>query len=67
LKSVVLPAPFGPIRPTIWPDCTSKETPSSATIPPNRTVRSRTDSTGRPAGADLARSGIPPVTESTTP
>jgi hypothetical protein len=36
LKSVVLPDPFGPIRPQISPGATSKETPSSATMPPNR-------------------------------
>src|SRR5882724_4529680 len=30
------------MSPTIWPSATSKETPSSATIPPKRTVRSRT-------------------------
>src|SRR5580658_1947275 len=37
LKSVVLPAPFGPMSPTICPWSTSKWTPSSAVIPPNRT------------------------------
>src|SRR5881296_3200870 len=42
LKSVVLPAPFGPMRPTICPASTSKETESSARMPPKRTVRSRT-------------------------
>src|SRR5438067_13666055 len=36
LKAVVLPAPFGPMRPTIEPSATSRETSSSATIPPNR-------------------------------
>src|SRR2546428_623634 len=39
LKSVVLPAPFGPMRPTIAPSSTSKETASSARMPPKRTVR----------------------------
>ena len=43
LNAVVLPAPFGPIRPQIWPRATSRETPSSATMPPNRTVTSRTE------------------------
>ena len=38
LKSVVLPAPFGPIRPQIAPRGTSKETSSSAVTPPNRIV-----------------------------
>ena len=44
LKSVVLPAPFGPIRPTIWPGSTSSETSSMATIPPNRRVTFRIES-----------------------
>ena len=35
LNSVVLPAPFGPIRPTIEPGSRSNETPASATTPPN--------------------------------
>src|ERR1700722_697432 len=38
LKSVVLPAPLGPIKPQIAPRSTSKETPSSAVTPPNRIV-----------------------------
>src|SRR6185503_13089735 len=42
LKSVVLPAPFGPISPTIWPGATSKDTLSSATMPPKRTLTSCT-------------------------
>ena len=29
LNAVVLPAPFGPIRPTIWPSGTSNDTPST--------------------------------------
>src|SRR3954468_7664779 len=36
LNAVVLPAPFGPIRPATAPSSTSSETSSSATIPPNR-------------------------------
>ena len=44
LNAVVLPAPFGPIRPTIWPSSTSNETPSRATIPPNRRVTFRSES-----------------------
>src|SRR5829696_9700461 len=49
LNAVVLPAPFGPIRPTIWPSGTSRETPSRATIPPNRrvTLRSESSAIGR--------------------
>ena len=34
LNSVDLPQPFGPIRPRISPSCTSKETPSTAWMPP---------------------------------
>src|SRR4026209_169596 len=44
LNAVVLPAPFGPIRPTICPSRTSKDTPSRATIPPNRRVTFRSES-----------------------
>ncbi|CAH1682905.1 hypothetical protein CHELA17_63250 [Chelatococcus asaccharovorans] len=39
LKSVVFPAPFGPMIPKISPLPTSKLTSFSATIPPKRTVR----------------------------
>src|SRR6476469_1290411 len=42
LKQVVLPAPFGPIRPRISPSLMSKETWSRATSPPNRSVASST-------------------------
>src|SRR4051794_5572763 len=46
LKSVVLPAPFGPIRPTMRPGATPNETPSSATMPPKRTRTFSTRSSG---------------------
>ena len=46
LKSVVLPAPFGPMTPTTSPAATSSETSSSAVRPPKRTV---TPSTRRSA------------------
>ena len=36
LNSVDLPQPFGPINPRISPSCTSKLTPSTAVMPPNR-------------------------------
>src|SRR6267142_5558599 len=36
LNAVVLPAPFGPMRPAIVPSSTARETSSSATMPPNR-------------------------------
>src|SRR2546421_8847730 len=44
LKIVVLPAPFGPISPTMWPRSTSNETSSLATSPPKRLVTWRTSS-----------------------
>ena len=40
LNSVVLPEPFGPIRPQIWPSDTVNETWSSAVSPPKRTTTS---------------------------
>src|SRR5262245_9875117 len=43
LNAVVLPAPFGPMRPATEPRETSNETPSRATMPPNRSVTSRTE------------------------
>ncbi len=39
-----MPAPFGPINPTISPSPTSNETSSTATIPPNRSVTCSTSS-----------------------
>ena len=36
--NVVLPAPLGPISPTICPSATSRSTPSTARSPPNVTV-----------------------------
>src|SRR5690242_429828 len=45
--SVVLPAPFGPIRPWIDPCSTSSDTPSTARTPPKcRWMSSRRRSTG---------------------
>jgi hypothetical protein len=44
LNSVVLPAPLGPIRPTMWPCGTEKETLSSAVMPPKRTLTPSTRS-----------------------
>src|SRR5437867_853272 len=41
LKSVVLPAPFGPSTPTISSGLTARSTPSSAAIPPKCSVMSR--------------------------
>ena len=44
LNSVVLPAPFGPIEPGDEAGLRREATPSSATLPPKRTVTSRTSS-----------------------
>src|SRR4051812_29574774 len=45
LKAVVLPAPFGPISPTISNSFTSRVTSCNACRPPKRIDRSRTSST----------------------
>src|SRR3954471_3946407 len=45
LKAVVLPAPFGPMSPTISNSLTSRLTSCSACRPPKRIDRSRTSST----------------------
>src|SRR5574340_821906 len=44
LKSVVLPAPFGPITATTSPGARPSETRSRATTPPKRTVTSESSS-----------------------
>jgi hypothetical protein len=41
LKRVVLPAPFGPMTPIVFPDGTDSETSSSATRPPKRALTLR--------------------------
>src|ERR1051325_3154885 len=46
LKSVVLPAPFGPMRPVIVPGCTEKRASFTAVMPPKRTVMPSTWSRG---------------------
>src|SRR5438067_187761 len=46
LKVVLLPEPFGPIRPRISPSFTSKETSFTARRAPNLLVRPETVSTG---------------------
>ena len=38
---VDFPAPFGPRKPVTCPGCTSKESPSTATVEPYRFVRFR--------------------------
>src|SRR5438552_10442557 len=46
LTSVLLPEPFGPMRPTRSPGRTRKSTPSSAVKPPKRLVTPRTSRRG---------------------
>src|SRR5215475_11796595 len=46
LKSVVFPAPFGPMMPTISPAPTTNETSVSALRPPNRLLTERTSRSG---------------------
>src|SRR6266850_5896796 len=68
LKRVVLPAPLGPMRATTSPASTVKETRSSATTPPKRTLSSRISSSAisaqvycelaRLANTLLARAGL---------
>src|SRR3954453_11737674 len=45
LNAVVLPAPLGPISPTVSHSLTARFSPSMAVRPPKRMVRSRTSST----------------------
>src|ERR1700730_8540582 len=56
-SKVLLPAPLGPITPTVSPRVTSKETESTATRPPKRTVTSRTS---RSSSVMMPRSLHPP-------
>src|SRR5882672_3864398 len=46
LNSVVLPAPFGPIKPVTRPSSAESEASSSAMLPPKRTLTPRTSSRG---------------------
>ena len=54
---MVLPAPLGPMMPTISPGATASDTPSTAWMPPKRTDTSTTSSAGvtEPASAAAAR------------
>src|SRR6188768_3359318 len=59
LKIVVLPAPFGPMSPQMWPSSMPKDSPSRATTPPKRTVTSCTSSSGTrspPCASDTSAS-----------
>src|SRR5713226_6359307 len=53
LKSVVLPAPFGPMIAVTWPAATDRLTPPTASKPPNDLRRSRTSSTASPPPCPL--------------
>src|SRR5277367_4346311 len=46
LNRLVLPAPFGPIRPRISPSCTSKLISTLAATPPNDLLTRSTSSSG---------------------
>src|SRR3712207_841705 len=54
LKSVVLPAPLGPISAVIEPRRTSSVAPSTALTPPKRLTTSSTSRMRSPAGAAAA-------------
>src|SRR5437660_1442720 len=56
-KSVVFPAPFGPMIPKTSPSATSKSTEASASNPPKRFERWRTESS---ASADMQQPSNPP-------
>src|SRR5882757_8517945 len=53
LKIVLLPEPFGPIRPRISPCSTRNDTLLTARKPPNRLTRPSTASTAVPFACDL--------------
>src|SRR5215469_7358777 len=59
LNMVVFPAPLGPIRPRIAPSETSKDTPSRATIPPNRMLTPRMESRAFAMPVSLSAAGPP--------
>src|SRR5579883_109837 len=58
LKSVVLPAPLGPMRPRISPSATAKLTASLATSPTKRRVTRSSSSSTRRLPADPRRGGM---------
>src|SRR6185437_1702574 len=53
-----LPAPFGPISPTISPGCSDSETSLTATTPPKRRVRLRSSRIGSGIGSGCPRSSF---------
>src|SRR3954447_5314577 len=58
LNAVVLPAPLGPISPTISHSLTARLSPSMAVRPPKRMVRSRTSSTDITTSGQSSGGGI---------
>ena len=66
LNSVVLPAPFGPISPSISPRPSAIDMPSTARKPPNRLASSRASTTGAPLAA-LVVAGRGSVSHSVRP
>ncbi len=57
LKSVVLPAPLGPMRPVTVPGSTTRSTPRNAWTPPNRTSASATCRSGIVSPPSCGRAG----------
>src|SRR5215471_2480855 len=57
LKSVVFPAPFGPMIPTISPAPTTKDTSVRARKPPNRLLTERTSRSGAIGSSRLPVAG----------
>src|SRR3954470_22401030 len=61
LNSVVLPAPFGPISPVMWPASAVKDTSVTALMPPKRTATSRTSRTSsvvRRSAMSMSAAGV---------
>src|SRR5918995_3118923 len=54
LNSVVLPAPFGPIRAAMEPSATPKVAPSTARMPPKRLTTPSISSKGLPLGVAVS-------------
>src|SRR5438105_711244 len=52
LNNVGLPAPLGPMRPVTQPGATVADTESTATLPPKRTVTSRSSRIGSAMSVD---------------
>src|SRR5215470_15215492 len=61
LKSVVLPAPLGPMMPTISPGAARRETSRTAVSPPKRLVTASSSSIGAPGAEALAEPADQPA------